>query len=145
MDSYSFILSSLNLELRPELFALMAVYFVLMYLVYAAVYGMIGAISGSAQEGSQYAGFLILPTMIPFYFMPILQNDPNGLTATITILARTVIAGVPLWQTILSVVLLFVLAIASMWMAGRVFRVQTLLSGTKLKMSDIPRLIFAKD
>ncbi len=153
IDVYATVLQNVEIDLNPGLFALMAFYFVLMYLTYASVFGTIGAVSGSAQEGSQYAGFLVIPAMIPFYFMPILQNDPNGLvstvlsivpvTAPITILARTVIAGVPAWQIGLSIGLLIILAGASMWMAGRVFRVQTLLSGTKLKVSDIPRLIFA--
>lgn len=154
LDSYAVLLQSFNLELRPEMLLLMSVYFVLMYLIYAAVFGTIGAVSGSAQEGSQYAGFLVLPTIIPFYVMPLLQNDPNGIVATIlsiipvtapvTIMARMVIVGVPLWQIVLSIVLMIVLAIGAMWMAGRVFRVQTLLAGTKLKVGDIPRLVFER-
>lgn len=153
IETYSTVLAAVDIQLNPSLFALMALYFVLLYLTYAAVFGTIGAVSGSAQEGSQYAGLLVLPVMIPFYFMPIFQSDPNGLIATVfsiipvtapvSIMARTVIVGVPAWQIGLSIALLVILAIASMWMAGRIFRVQTLLSGTKLKVSDIPRLIFA--
>lgn len=103
IDTYSTVLQTVDIDLNPGLFVLMALYFVLMYLTYAAVFGTIGAVSGSAQEGSQYAGLLVLPAMIPFYFMPILQADPNGILATIfsivpvtapiTIMARTVKIG----------------------------------------------------
>ncbi|MGJ3238412.1 MAG: ABC transporter permease [Anaerolineae bacterium] len=154
-ETYDVVLEMLSLSLDPQLFVLMAVYFVLMYLIYAAIFGTIGALSGSSQEGSQYAGFIILPTIIPFYFFPILQTDPNGIlgtvfslipfTAPVTIMARMVIATVPVWQLVLSVILLILTAAGAMWMAGRVFRVQTLLAGNTLKVSDLPRLIFARD
>lgn len=153
IDTYTALLASFNIEIQASLFPLMAIYFVLMYLTYSAVFGTIGAISGSAQEGSQYSGFLVLPAMIPFYFFPLIQSDPNGLFATvmsiipitspITIMARMVIGDVPIWQIGLSIGLLALLAGFAMWMAGRIFRVQTLLSGTKLKLSDIPRLVMA--
>lgn len=154
MSAYTGILESLNIQLRPDLLPLMIVYFVLMYLLYAAIFGTIGAVSGSSQEGSQYAGFLVIPVMIPFYFFPIIQTDPNGtistiftlipVTSPITTMVRMVVTDVPFWQIALSVGLLAVLAVGAMWMAGRIFRVQTLLSGTKVKMTDIPRLIFAE-
>lgn len=153
IDAYTALLAGFNLEIKPSLLPLMAIYFILMYLIYAAIFGTIGAISGSAQEGSQYSGLVVLPTMLPFYFFPLIQSDPNGLFATIlsivpitspiTIMARMVIGDVPSWQIGLSIVLLALLAAGAMWMAGRIFRVQTLLSGTKLKFADIPRLVFA--
>lgn len=153
MSAYSAFMSDLNVELRVDLLPLMAIYFVLMYLIFAAVFGTIGAVSGSAQEGSQYAGFLIMPTIIPFYFFPLLQNNPNSalavgfslfpITSPVTTMVRLVIIDVPMWQVIGSVVLMALTAVGAIWMAGRVFRVQTLLSGTKLKVSDLPRLIFA--
>ncbi len=153
IDTYTALMASFNIEIQASLLPLMGLYFVLMYLIYAAIFGTIGAISGSAQEGSQYSGFLVLPAMIPFYFFPLIQSDPNGLFATvlsiipitspITIMARMVIGDVPVWQIGLSIILLALLAGLAMWMAGRIFRVQTLLSGTKLKIGDIPRLIMA--
>ncbi|GAB5490406.1 MAG: ABC transporter permease [Phototrophicaceae bacterium] len=152
-ETYADLMAYMDIQIDVNLLFLMVVYFVLMYLVYAAVFGTIGAISGSAQEGSQYSGFIVLPAMIPFYFFPLIQSDPNGLFATvlsiipitspITIMARMVIGDVPSWQIGLSIVLLALLAAGAMWMAGRIFRVQTLLSGTKLKFADIPRLVFA--
>ncbi|MGB7338466.1 MAG: ABC transporter permease [Phototrophicaceae bacterium] len=155
IELYAGIINNLSVSLNPELFGLMAIYFVLMYLLYAAVFGTIGAVSASSQEGSQYVGFLVLPALLPFYFFSLIQAAPNGalavgfsifpITAPITIMARTVIASVPFWQIALSIALLIILTIGAMWMAGRIFRVQTLLSGTKLKVADIPRLIFAAD
>lgn len=155
LETYSAILSSLNIQLHPEWFGLMLVYFLLMYLIFASVFGTLGAISGSAQEGSQYAGLVVLPTILPYYFFSLIQAEPNGLVATlfsafpltspITTISRMVVAEVPLWQIIGSVVIVALTAVASLWMAGRIFRVQTLLTGQKMKLQDIPRLIFRED
>lgn len=153
VDTYAAILSTLNIQIRPEWVGLMLVYFVLMYMVFAAVFGTIGAISGSAQEGSQYAGLIVLPTLLPYYFFSLIQAEPNGavavgfsifpLTSPITMISRMVVGDVPLWQIVGSVMIVGITAIAALWMAGRIFRVQTLLTGQKLKLKDIPRLVFA--
>lgn len=143
-----------NFQVQPVMIVLMVIYFILMYILYAAIFGTIGAVSGSAQEGSQYAGFLVLPVLMPIYFFSLIQAEPNGLlamaftvipfTTSATTLARMIITDVPIWQIAISVSGLALTTIGAIWMAGRIFRVQTLLAGTKLKVTDIPRLIFAK-
>lgn len=155
LSTYTVILQSMNIDLRVDLLPLVAIYFVLMYLLFAAVFGTIGALSGSSQEGSQYAGIIILPTMIPFYFFPLIQTDPHGMiavilsllpvTSPVTVLMRMVIDTVPLWQVVTSITIMLLVVIGGMWMAGRIFRVQTLLSGQTLKPKDIPRLLFAEN
>lgn len=155
LSAYTAILQSLNVNLRVDLLPLVAVYFVLMYLLFAAIFGTIGALSSSSQEGSQYAGVIIIPTIIPFYFFPLIQTEPNSLiavalslipiTSPVSILMRMVITTVPIWQVALSLVLMFTMTLGAIWMAGRIFRVQTLLSGQRLKLSDLPRLIFTEN
>ncbi|MEO1163998.1 MAG: ABC transporter permease [Chloroflexota bacterium] len=151
---YAEILASANIDIRADLLPLMMVYFVLLYLFYAAVFGTLGVVTNSAQEGAQYAGFLVIPVLVPTYLIPLLQNDPHSilgvglslfpLTAPTTVIARMVIDSVSLMEIALSIAILAVFAVGSIWMAGRVFRVQTLLSGKKLAIKDIPRLIFAE-
>jgi ABC-2 type transport system permease protein len=153
LETYAMILSTLNIEIKAEWLVLMLVYFILMYLLYAAIFGTLGAISGSAQEGSQYASLVILPTLLPYYFFSLIQAEPNGgvalgfsifpLTAPITMISRMVVGDVPLWQIIGTVLIVGITALAALWMAGRIFRVQTLLTGQKLKLKDIPGLLFA--
>jgi ABC-2 type transport system permease protein len=153
VETYAAILATLNIQIHPEWLVLMLVYFILMYMLFAAVFGTIGAISGSAYEGSQYAGLIVLPTILPYYFFGLIQAEPNGpvalafsifpLTSPITIISRMVVSEVPVWQIIGSVVLVGITGIAALWMAGRIFRVQTLLTGQKIKLKDIPSLLFA--
>ena len=130
----------------------MAIYFVLGYLLFAAFFGAIGAISTSLQEGPQYTVVLVLPAMIPMYVMPALVNEPNGtlavllsifpITAPIGMLIRTALIDVPLLELALSIGLLALMDIFMFWAAGRLFRVQTLLSGQTPGIREFPRLIF---
>jgi ABC-2 type transport system permease protein len=48
---------------------------------------------------------------------------------------------VPIWQIVLSISLLVGLDILMIWLAGRMFRVQTLLAGQVPKLRDLPRLL----
>jgi ABC-2 type transport system permease protein len=151
METYAVILRSLNIQVRPEWIGLMLVYFMLMYMIFASIFGTLGAISGSAQEGSQYAGLVVLPTILPYYFFSLIQAEPNGalaigfslfpLTSPITTFSRMVVTDVPIWQIIGSIMIVALTAVVALWMAGRIFRVQTLLTGQKLKIKDIPALL----
>jgi len=62
-------------------------------------------------------------------------------TAPLTMVMRISITTVPAWQIVVSLTLLIALDAVMIWLAGRMFRVQTLLAGQAPKLRDIPRLI----
>lgn len=133
---------------------IIAVYFLLGFFLFAAVFGMIGALSNSSQEGPQLTVLFVLPAMIPLYLAPGIIADPNGglavalslfpLTAPIGMIARLVLVDVPLVHVILSVGLLALTTIGLYWLAGRMFRVQILLSGKLPRLRDLPSLVFSR-
>jgi ABC-2 type transport system permease protein len=126
-------------------------YFLFGYLFFAAAYGIVGAISNSMQEGPQYAVIFTLPAVIPFYFVGIFTATPDAplptilsiipVTAPLSMIMRVSITQVPVWQLLLSLTLLILLDSFMIWLAGRLFRVQTLLAGQTPKLRDIPRLV----
>ena len=141
-----------SLAIPYNLLPIAAVFFVLTYVFYASMFATIGTLSNSVQEGAQYVGFFILPLLVPMYLMPIMQNNPNGILALFIsffplvsptgMIARMLIVDVPVWQVGASAMLVLVLTIFGLWMAGRVFRVHTLLSGKAPKLKELPRLLF---
>jgi ABC-2 type transport system permease protein len=140
-----------NFSLEPGQIAVLALYFVLGYLFFAAAYGMVGAISTSLQEGPQYAVIFTLPAVVPLYFIALFTTTPDSplvvffsifpITAPLAMVMRITITTVPFWQIVLSAVLLLLTDIVLIWLAGRMFRVQTLLAGQTPKLRDIPRLL----
>lgn len=147
------LIGALSLNLRLELLPLFLVYFVLSYLLYASMFAIVGTITGSVQEGSQYVGLFVIPLVIPFYLLSLIQAAPNGtaafamsvipFTAPTGMLIRMVIVDVPVIHLAVSLTLMSIVVVAAVWMAGRVFRVQTLLAGQTPKIKDLPKLIFS--
>jgi ABC-2 type transport system permease protein len=131
--------------------ALLLVYFVFGYLFFAGAYGMISAISTSMQEGPQFAVIFTLPAAIPFWFLSIFITTPDAslpvilslipLTSPLAMAMRITLTSVPAWQILLSLGLLVAADVLMIWLAGRMFRVQTLLAGQVPKLRDIPRLL----
>ncbi len=151
LTSFQNVVAISSIQLPYANFPVMFAYFVLGYLLFAAFYGAVGALSTSMREGPGYAVVFTLPAVLPFYFFAVFTESPNGalptalslfpITAPISMLMRITVVDVPAEQIIISLTLLALTALAAMWMAGRLFRVQTLLAGQMPKLRDIPKLL----
>jgi len=139
------------ISLGADKILLLLLYFIFGYLFFAAAYGMVGAISNSMQEGPQFAVIFTLPAYIPLYFLSLFITTPDAplptilslipITAPLSMVMRVTLTTIPLWQLALSLGLLIVTDVFMIWLAGRMFRVQTLLAGQVPKWRDIPRLL----
>lgn len=141
-----------NIPLEPGRVLILLLFFVGGYLFFAAAFGMIGAISNSMQEGPQYVAIFTLPAVLPLYFLALFISTPDAplpvimslfpVTAPLAMVMRISITTVPAWQIILSFALLGLLDLGMIWLAGKLFRVQTLLSGQTPKLRDLPKLLW---
>lgn len=141
----------LNIRVPVERLLLLLAYFVLGYMMFAGLFGAVGALSVSMREGPGYAAFFSIPSVVPFYFLQVFLETPNAalptalsifpLTAPISMIMRLNLAAVPIEQLVASLGLLALTAFGSMWLAGRLFRVQTLLSGKLPRLRDLPKLV----
>ena len=128
-----------GLELPVSILAWGLVYFLLGYAVYASLMAAVGALVPNLRESTQATFVIILPMMIPLMMISVIIDNPNGalavffslfpLTSPITMMTRLAATNVPLWQLLLSIVLLALTAIYINRLVGRLFRAQVLLSG----------------
>src|SRR5690606_16334837 len=105
-----------NVTLPVAQLPIVAVYFLVGFFMFAALFGMVGALSNSAQEGPQWTVVFVLPSMVPLWVTHVFISDPNGtvpmllsmfpLTAPIAMMMRLVTTEVPLWQVGLSLAIL---------------------------------------
>jgi ABC-2 type transport system permease protein len=111
------------------------------YFVYASLLAGLGALMPGSREAAQYTFLVLIPLFIPLYLNQAIAAEPNGLLATglslfpmtspIVMPMRLFTANVPAWQVALSVILLAGMVYLAIAGAARVFRAQSLLSGTK--------------
>lgn len=121
-------------------------YFIGGYLIYAAIFAMFGAAVDNAQDTQQY----MMPVTLIFIFalyagMYSLQN-PDGplafwcsmipLTSPIVMMVR-VPFGMPLWEKLLSMVILITTIILVVKFAAKIYRVGILMYGKKPSIKEV--------
>jgi ABC-2 type transport system permease protein len=130
-------------QLPPGFLAWGILYFLFGYLTYASLMAAIGALSPTAREGSQFTFLALLPLMVPLWFNYIFIQQPNDtlavflsifpLTAPTSMMTRMAAATVPLWQSLLGLVLLAGTAYLFISLAARFFKADNLLSGASIQ------------
>ncbi|WP_316821421.1 ABC transporter permease [Pedobacter gandavensis] len=117
------------------------------YLFYSALYAAIGSAVDSETETQQF----MMPVMMPFLVgyalsLSIVPNDPYGpvafwmsmipFTSPIAMVVRLPY-GVPDWQLALSMFILVVGFIGTVWLASRIYRVGILMYGKKTSLKEM--------
>ncbi|MCU0398360.1 MAG: ABC transporter permease [Cyclobacteriaceae bacterium] len=132
-----------------------AFYFLGGYLLYGALFAAVGSAVDSQQEAQQFTFPITLPLIIAYFglFMFIL-NDPNStasfwfsiipFTSPVAMVGRLGYDP-PLWQLILSQVLLVGGFIFTTWIAGRIYRVGILMHGTKVNYKVLAKWFMMKN
>lgn len=136
-----------NLQVDGTAILLMIITFIPALLLVGALMAMVGSVVTEAREAQQVAGLFTLPIMLPYFFITSIMLNPNGplsiglsifpLTAPISLPMRASFAVVPLWQIFLSVFLLVICAIGSVWLASRAFQAGMLRYGKRLSLAEI--------
>jgi len=126
-------------QLPPSFLIWGLIFFLLGYAVYASLMAGLGSLVPNLREASQATIVVIFPLIIPMFLINILIEEPNGLASTImslfpltspvAMMTRLASGDVPLWQTLLAVVLLVLTAIIVVRSVARMFHAQTILSG----------------
>jgi len=125
---------------------LMAATLIPSFVMVAAAMGAIGATATESREAQQIAGWFTIPIMIPFWFISAIMLKPNGalsvgmslfpLTAPIALPLRAVFTDIPTWQIAMTLAILCALAVFSLWLSGRIFRLGMLRYGKRVRLRE---------
>jgi ABC-2 type transport system permease protein len=146
---------SLGATGMPEVTWLMLASFVLFYvlgfLFYAALYAAIGAAVNTAQEAQSLAFPVLVPIILAMVCWPAVMQSPDGTLAfTVSMIPgmsplmmflRIVILTPPVWQILLSVALLALGILGTVWVAARVYRVGILMYGKRPTFPEMMRWV----
>jgi len=118
------------------------------FLLYAAMYAAVGASVDEAQDAQQLTTPITIPIIFAFIILTMVMNDPNSplvvwcsmipFTSPIVMMGR-VPSGIPTWEIILSLVLLYATFVFMVWIAGKIYRVGIFMHGKKPSFKDLYR------
>lgn len=139
-------LTALAAAKDPLYLASFVVYFLLGYLLYAAILVGLGSVTNSLKEAQNLLQPVFIVLIVPLVSMMFIVQEPNGLVAR-------VLSYVPLFTPFVMMnraggppelyeyVLTSVLLLASVWLAfkgaGKIFRVGVLMTGNPPKLKEI--------
>ena len=123
------------------------IYFIGGYFLYSSFYAAIGAAVDNETDSQQFLLPIIMPLILGVYigFFTVI-NDPHGTVATIfsivpltspIVMLMRIPFGVPLWQILLSMILLFGTFLLVVWFASKIYRVGILMYGKKPSWKEL--------
>src|SRR6185369_13272795 len=125
------------------------VYFVLGYFLFATLYALVGSTVSSEEEAQQaqipVTMLLVVPMMI---FNMIIANPTStasiGLSmvpffAPTLMMMRIAVVNPPLWQILLSMLIMLATILGCVWVAARIYRVGILMYGKRPSIAELGR------
>ncbi len=117
------------------------IYFVGGYFLYSSFYAAIGAAVDSETDSQQFLLPIIIPLVLGVYigFFTVI-HDPHGTIATVfsfipltspIVMMMRIPFGVPWWQILISIIILFATFFCVVWFAAKIYRVGILMYGKK--------------
>ena len=128
---------------------LFAVYFVLGYLLYAALFAGLAASCETEQELQMYTPLAAVPIWLSFSLIWLIINNPSSIwsiaaslfpaTAPIIMMLRMGAQTPPVWQFAASIALMVVSVWAVLWVSARLYRVGILMYGKRATLPELLR------
>ncbi|MCR5645647.1 MAG: ABC transporter permease [Bacteroidales bacterium] len=122
------------------------VFFLLGYLLYATMFAAIGSLVDNNTDSQQFSLPVTVPLLIAFLSAIYIVNDPDGslalwlsmipFTSPVVMMVR-IPFGIPIWQVIVSALILAGSFVGMTWVAAKVYRTGILMYGKKPTYKEI--------
>ena len=133
------------------LLVLFVILFVLGYFMYSALYAAVGAMCSTDEEARQAQFPVYLLAVAPIVFvMQVIQNPTSPMAVGLSLFpfftptlmfARVAGGGAPMWQVVLSLVLVVLTIGVVAWVAGRIYKVGMLMAGKRPTLPELWRWV----
>jgi ABC-2 type transport system permease protein len=121
------------------------------FFIYSTMYAMLGSIATTNQEAQQLIFPVMMPLILGFLMLqPAMMNPDSGVavfgsmfpfTSPLIMPARSVITDVPVWQMLLSALLLVATTALIIWIGAKIYRIGIFATGKRATMSEVWRWI----
>ncbi len=130
-----------------------ALYFILGYLFYAAILVGIGSTANTSKEADNLLLPVILPVFIPMFLLASTE-DPDGMVPRVLsyippftpfAMLYRITGPPPLWEYVLTGLLLLAAIAGAFWAAGKIFRIGILMTGQRPSLWKIVTWLRSSD
>lgn len=128
------------------IFGYMLLFLIGGFLFYAAINAAFGSAVDNVQDAGQLQMFVVLPIIIGLIFGISVVNDPSSpmaiwmsfipFTSPMVMMAR-IPFGIPAWEIIASLVILYASFIVTVWIAAKIYRVGIFMYGKKPNLKEL--------
>ncbi len=126
-------------------------FFISGYLLYSSLYAAIGAAVDNETDTQQFMLPILMPLILAVYIgIFTVIEDPHGTVSTVfsfipftspVVMLMRIPFGVPLWQQVLSLLLLIGTFMLTVWFAAKIYRVGILMYGKKPSYKELIKWI----
>ena len=124
-------------------------YFVLGFFLYATLYAAVGAIVSSEEDAQQVQFPVTMLLVVPMMIFGLVMANPNS-TASIVLsmvpffaptlmMLRIAVINPPVWQVILSMVIMLATIVGFLWVSAKIYRVGILMYGKRPNLAELGR------
>ncbi len=135
------------IHVSPIVFVFFVIFFVLGFMLFAALFMVVGAMSSTDQDAQQLQAIITLPMIIPLMSLMLFMQNPNGGVAVamslipiftpLLMMARIILLMPPTWQIALGIGLMLLSIYFAITFAARVFRVGILMHGKRPTLREL--------
>lgn len=129
-----------------EVFICFLLYFIGGYLFYSSLLAAIGSFVDSETDSQQFMMPVMLPLMAGYFISTKTILDPDStlvfwgsmipFTSPIVMMSR-ITSGVPLWEILLSITILYISFVGTVWLSGKIYRTGILMYGKKTTWREV--------
>jgi ABC-2 type transport system permease protein len=137
----------------PSIPMSMLVYFVLFFVLgfflYATLYAMVGSMVSSEEDAQQMQFPVTLLIVVPMMILGLVMSNPNSTSSIVLsmvpffapalMMLRIAVINPPVWQVILSMVIMVVTILGFLWVAAKIYRVGILMYGKRPSIAELGR------
>jgi ABC-2 type transport system permease protein len=140
--------------INPALFAWFILFLLCAVLMFGSIFLAIGAASSDIKDAQGMMQPAMILVMLPIFFAPVILRAPDSgiaigasffpTAAPFLMLIRLAMTPAPpLWQVLLSVIIMLTTTCALVWAAGKIFRVGLLMQGKGATLAEMIRWVRA--
>lgn len=138
-------------SITPGVLALLFLFFVLGFMLYAAIFAAVGSMVNSDSEAQQaQQPFMMLLVATAILIQPVLLNPGSSLSVAASIVPfsspvimplRLSVSSVPWWELVASIVVAAVTIAIFIWIASRIYRTGLLMYGKRPTIRELARWV----